>query len=118
MKYILIFTALYSILFQPQEEKIVGKYKMEYEQEFKSQNGTIDFDGTIFKRKRLDGKKTKGIIDYQKNFVYLNDKSNLQVIFAKREIKQDTIYFRTKDLNNKSPESELTIFSGKLIKIK
>lgn len=119
MKYLLILTSIaFSVLVQPQEEKMMGKYKMEYEQEFASQNGTIIFEGTTFKRQQLDKKKVKGNIDYQKHFIFLNDKSNLQVIFAKREMKNDTIYFRTKNLNDKSPEMELTIYAGKLIKIK
>lgn len=120
MKLLVILTSIAcSFLIQPQEEKMFGKYKMEYDQDYASLNGTITFDGVTFKRNQLDGKKVKGDVDYQKNFIFLNEKkSHLQVIFAKREMKNDTIYFRTKDLNDKSPEMELVVFAGKLIKQK
>ncbi len=38
--------------------------------------------------------------------------------FAKRGIQKDTIFFGTKDLNDKVLSGDLTINSGKLIKIK
>lgn len=123
MKYVPLFiTVIFSVLIRPQEDKIIGKYKMEYEEDYISNNGIITFDGTTFNRQPIKGKTAKGTIDYQthKNFIYLNeDKSNLQVSFAKREIKNDTIYFRTINLNNKDVNNDpLIIYAGKLIKIK
>lgn len=120
MKYLLIVaTVAFSVLIQPQEVKMKGKYKMEYEQDYTSQNGTIVFDGDTYMRYPSNGKRIKGSIDYEKYFIILNDKkSNLRVKLAKREMGNDTIYFRTRDLNDKSPEMDLVIFAGKLIKLK
>lgn len=93
---------------------------MEYDYNYSSQNGIVIFNGNTYARKQQNGKKIKGDVDYQKYFIMLNDKkSNLQVSFPKREIGNDTIYFRTKDLNDKSAnEMELTVYAGKLIKMK
>lgn len=121
MKYLMIVSLLvFSTLFQIQEVKMKGKYKMEYDYSYGSQNGIINFDNDTYKRKQEDGKKVKGNVDYQKYFILLNDKdSNLQVKFPKREIGNDTIFFRTIDLSNKSDNNEqLTVYGGRLIKIK
>lgn len=116
-----IIVMFYSILLvQTENEKLKGKYKMEYDNGYEVQNGIIDFDKKTYTRNQNNGKKIKGEIDYQKHFVFLNDKnSQLQVKFAKREIGNDTIYFRTIDLNDKViNQNSLTIYASKLIKIK
>lgn len=121
MKHLIIIVfALFSIIVQGQDIKIKGKYKIEYDQEFNSQNGVIVFNKNTYTRHLLNGIKIKGFIEYQKYFILLKDEKNsLQVRFPKREIKHDTIYFRTKDLNDKpDKEMELTVYAGKLIKIK
>jgi|LakMenEpi03Aug12_release.lakeMendotaPanAssembly.Ray.scaffolds.fasta_scaffold900539_2 hypothetical protein len=112
----LIFFALFPI----QDVKMNGKYKMEYDYSYGSQNGIIEFNKDTYTRKQLKGKKIKGTVDYQKYFIFLNDKgSHLQVKFPKREIGNDTIFFRTTDLNSKSDkEMGLTVYAGKLIRIK
>lgn len=103
-----------------QEKKLIGKYKMEYDYNYGSQNGIITFSENGYLRKQVNGKKVKGNIEYQQYFVLLNDKnSHLQVKFPKREINNDTIFFRTTDLNNSRDNNDpLTIYGGKLIKIK
>lgn len=121
MKYLIIVTSvIFSVLIQTQDGKMKGKYKMEYEQQYSSQNCIINFNDSTYKKQLTSGKTIKGSIEYQKYFIILNDKkSNLQVIFPKREMEKDTIYFRTKDLNDKSAkEMELTIYAGKLIRTK
>lgn len=121
MKHIIISALVLSFtLFPIQDVKIKGKYKIEYDYSYGSQNGTITFDGDAYVRKQIDGRKVKGNIDYQQYFIFLNDnKSHLQVKFPKREISNDTIYFRTIDLNDKSVNNDpLTLYAGKLIKIK
>jgi len=101
------------------EIKIKGKYKMEYEQKYSSQNCTIIFDEDQYLKKLPNGKSIKGNIEYRKFNVILKDEnSNLQMGFAKNEIKKDTIYFGTKDLSEKSAGMKITINEGKLIKLK
>jgi hypothetical protein len=120
MKYLMIISFLLISLVQTENVKMKGKYKMEYDYSYGSQNGIVDFDSNTYTRKQVNGKKIKGDIDYQKYFVLLYDKnSHLQVKFPKREIGNDTIYFRTTDLNDKIVNNDpLSVYAGKLIKIK
>ncbi len=121
MKYLIItiFT-MFSFLIRSEDKKMNGKYKMEYDQNYNLQNGIIIFNEDTYTRKQLNGKKIKGDVDYQKYFIFLNDKeSHLQVKFPRREMGNDTIYFRTTDLSdNSDKEMELTVYAGKLIRIK
>lgn len=120
MKYIIITAFLLIYFIQPEGAKMKGKYKMEYDYTYNSHNGIINFRANTYYRIESNGGKIKGDVDYQQYFIFLNDKkSNLQVKFPKREMGNDTIYFRTMDLNNKSINNEqLTVYGGKLIKIK
>ena len=121
MKYLIAVTVLtLAILSQTQEVKMKGKYKMEYDYIYVSQNGTINFNGSTYVRKLINGKKIKGNVDYQKYAILLNDNnSSLQVKFPIRAIGNDTIYFRTIDLNDKSVNNNpLSVYAGKLIKVK
>lgn len=121
MKYLIICTALIFLNIKNQsiDEKMKGKYKMEYEQNLTKNNCIVIFDKNSYEKQFPNGKRIKGSIEYQKNFAKLSDeKSTLQMSLPIREIKNDTIYFRTLDslevINQKKP---LLIFTGKLIKI-
>jgi hypothetical protein len=117
---VIIILVAFSLVSYAQDKKMTGKYKMEYDYSYGSQNGIINFDGDTYSRMQVNGKKIKGNVDYQKYFIFLNDKeSHLQVKFPRREMGNDTIYFRTTDLSNKSVnDDELEVYGGKLIKIK
>jgi hypothetical protein len=119
MKHLIITVVFLISLIQTEGLKMKGKYKMEYDYSYGSQNGIINFDDNAYTRKQLNGKKIKGAIDYQQYFIFLNDKeSNLQVKFPIREMGNDTIYFRTTDLSKPVENNLLSVYGGKLIKIK
>ncbi|MFN4026240.1 MAG: hypothetical protein ACK4IZ_02205 [Flavobacterium sp.] len=120
MKFIYSITILFFILCQVQDIKLKGKYRMEYEKNMSKNNCIIVFDESSYEKQLPNGKIIKGNIEYQNNFIKLSDeKSSLQMSLPKREVKNDTIYFRTLDslevIKQKKP---LMIFTGKLIKIK
>jgi uncharacterized protein YdeI (BOF family) len=107
-----------------QEIKLEGKYKMEYETEFAANNCTIEINGVGYKKKLKNGKNVKGKIEVQKQkftnlYILKDSNSDLEVdIVGKIYRVSDTIYFRTKNSSQKDNENDLTIYSGKLIKIK
>jgi hypothetical protein len=51
MQYLII-TFIFSFLFQPQERKIQGKYKIIYDYSYCSYNGTINCDYSTYTRKQ------------------------------------------------------------------
>lgn len=93
---------------------------MEYDYSYGSHNGIINFSINTYNRIESNGKKIKGDVDYQQYFILLKDKkSNLQIKFPRREMGNDTIYFRTTDLSDKSVnDDELEVYGGRLIKMK
>ena len=119
MKYLLAFSCIFFGLIPNQEKfKLTGKYQMQYEEKYRSENCLISFNDSIYVRRLPNGKSIKGHVFYKNFLVSLkDDESNLQMDFLKQEIQKDTIYFGTKDVNEK-PSNGLTINSGKLIKIK
>lgn len=110
-----------SILFDlilPQEAHIKGRYRIVFEKKFSSQNGTVSFDKTSYKRVLNDGKTISGKIDYQKFRVVLKDDNKiLQVILDNKAIGKDTISFSTIDVSKKV-EPDILIDEGMLIKLK
>jgi len=123
MKLLNIFTPIiFFMLFQLQDSKLKGRYIMEYEENFNSENCIIKFNDHIYERHLVNGKIVKGKIEYSEQKVFLNDKkTSLQMEFYKDEMRNDTIYFKTKDLkkvetNNK--KGAIVIYSGKLIRMK
>ena len=120
MKYLVTFsTVLIFFINTQKDQKLNGKYLMQYEQKYSSQNCVIAFHDSVYTRRISNGKSIKGHIIYNKFSVSLNDdKSNLEMDFARREMQKDTVFFGTKDLNDKLSSSDLTINLGKLIKIK
>jgi hypothetical protein len=116
----LIFISILSFFFIQQQIQLNGKYKMEYEEGYTSQNGTIEFKNNSYSRKLSNGKVIKGNVVYKDFDVQLNDyKSNLRMDFLKSDIQKDTIFFGTKDLSEKSiNDMDMTIYAGKLIRVK
>lgn len=117
MKYLLI-AFLFSILIIPFEEGLEGKYKMVFEQEYSSQNCTINFNDNTYKRKLFDGKTLKGDIQYTNRDVILKDHSTgLQMKFFKSDMANDTISFGTSHINDRD-SGDIIIYSGQLIRLK
>jgi hypothetical protein len=121
MRKLILISLLYSLVcgfILPQEIKIKGRYEMQFEEEFVSQNCTIKFNKNYYKRKLSSGKTIIGKIEYSNQKIILKDKNtNLQMEFYKEELANDTIYFRTKNIKNLREDisGEIIIYSGKLI---
>jgi hypothetical protein len=119
MKYLIVVSLITYCFISPQEVKLNGKYKMQYEEKYNAQNCIINFTDSTYTRKLPNGKTIRGIIKYKKFNISLKDENSfLQMDFMKRELQRDTIFFGTTDLNDKPSNSELTVNSGKLIKIR
>lgn len=110
---------LFSILFQGSTSKLEGKYKLEYNNRNLPSYIVTFNDSMYFKKSTKSISTTKGKIEYYKRIVTMSDEnSNLIIDFFKDDIKKDTIPFGTKDLNGKGNYLDISINSGKLIKIK
>lgn len=120
MKFIHTFFLIPLISFQLQDDRLRGKYIMQYEEKYISENCIIIFNDSIYKRLLSNGKTIKGKIEYTNFEVILRDKkTNLKMSFLKQEIQNDTIYFGTKGITDKPiDEMEISINAGKLIKTK
>ncbi len=117
---LLIYLSILMSFFIQQEPQLNGKYRMNFEEDYASQNSIIEFKNNYYKRKLPNGKIVKGIIIYQDFVIQLkDDKSNLRMDFSKSDIQKDTIFFGTKNLNEKTSNNmDMIIYSGKLIRIK
>ncbi len=101
------------------QDELEGKYKIEYEQKYKAQNGIVIFKDNTYERKLVNRKIIKGKIIYKQYSIELKDiGNNLQIDFFKGDISKDTIYFSTKELNKTVDNNDIIINSGKLIKLK
>lgn len=119
MKTVFLIFVVSSFLFQ-QPTYLNGKYKMEFEEDYVAQNCIIEFKNNTYKRKLLNGKTIKGTILFDNLTIQLKDNnSDLCMELFKNEIQKDTVFFGTKLLNKKLVNDfDMTIYSGKLIKIK
>lgn len=117
---LLIYLSIMFSFFVQQQPQLNGNYRMNFEEGYTSQNSIIEFKNNSYKRKLSNGKIEKGVIVYQDFVVQLkDDKSNLRMDFYKSDIQKDTIFFGTKNLNEKSTNNmDMTIYSGKLIRIR
>jgi hypothetical protein len=120
MKIVLTITyIMLSFLISPQQMKLEGKYKMQYEQKYIEQNCIIIFKGNTYIRQLPNGKIIKGNISYNDfNITLVDKKTNLQMDFLKRDIQKDTIYYGTKNITEKpEKEGKIIIYSAKLIRM-
>jgi hypothetical protein len=107
-----------------QDIKLEGKYKMEYETEYSAHNCFINIRADKYTKSYTKGAKKKGEIETLKHkfgqrYVLREKGSNLEVYVEGTTYRpSDTIYFRTRRVDEKDDGSALTIYSGKLIKIK
>lgn len=107
------------LIFVINQDKLEGKYKIEYDKKYKEQNGIVTFKDSIYERILVNGKVIKGKIEYKVYSIELKDiGTNLQIDFYKGDISKDTIFFGTKDLNKIIDNNDIVINSGKLIKLK
>lgn len=108
--YLVFFT-----LIQKQENTIAGTYRIEFEEEYKSQDGIIIFSSDCYERIPSNSKKLTGKIKYSNLLISLiDDDGNLQMNFLKRDIAKDTIVFGTK--MQKNVGQGLVLMKGKLIR--
>lgn len=123
LSFALLFFALTFNQKQQQEIKLEGKYKMEYEADYVSENCIIKISGDNYEKTLTNGSKRKGKIEVKKlkfgRLLILKDKgSELEVdIEGETYNPSDTIYFRTKKINEKD-EDDMIVYGAKLIKIK
>lgn len=110
---------------QPKEIKLEGTYRMEYETEYASENCIIQIKKQHYKKTLITGVKRKGNIEEVKlkfgSLLILKDNdSELEVeLYGQTYKPSDTIYFRTKKVNEKeNNESAIVIYHGRLIKVK
>lgn len=119
-----ILLAISSIMFYffilPPDTKLNGKYKMEFEQKYNDQDCIIIFKNNTYKRQLPSGKIVKGNILYDDFIITLIDNNtNLQMDFLKRDIQKDTIHFGTKNVNDEpEKEGKIIIYTAKLIRMK
>lgn len=120
MKYLLVCTLMFTLFFIKQDQSLVGKYEIQYESEYFSQNGNIEFKENIYERKLLNGQKIKGSITFENRDIVLKDSNTgLEMRFFKIHKNRDTIYFKTSKIDEQAvPKTDITIYSGKLIKLK
>jgi hypothetical protein len=120
MKYLLIYTFISTLFFIKQDQSLVGKYEMQYENEYSSHNGSIEFKEGVYERKLLNGQKIKGSITFENRDIVLKDSNTgLEMRFFKIHRNRDTIYFKTNKIDERAvPKNDITIYSGKLIKLK
>ena len=119
MKYLFLLFSFFFLTFTNQPKALSGKYKMIFEDEYRVENGIINFKRDSYSRKPDNGKNVKGIIDYQKYFTYLKDnKTDIQILVPTRDIGKDTIPFSTERIDAIHPEGDIIIFTGKMIRIK
>lgn len=108
----------------PQDIILEGKYKMEYETEYANQNCIINIKGSKYVKTFENKSKKKGTIELKKykfgqEYILREKDSDLEVIVDGTTYKpSDTVYFRTKNINQKESENGIIISSGKLIKLK
>ena len=97
---------------------------MEFETEFADQNCLIKIKDKKFVRSLNTGHKIKGKVELIKlKFGQLyrlkSNKSNIEIdVEGSTYHPSDTIFFRTKRVGEKDSDDALTIYSGKLIKLK
>lgn len=121
--FVLLFSTIVNAQKKKQEIKLEGKYRMEYEELYISENCVVKIKDSIYQKKLNDGSKRKGKIEvkklkFTKLYILKDNNSQLEVeINAETYRPSDTIYFRTKKQAEKEKDG-LTIYSGKLIKIK
>jgi hypothetical protein len=120
--FVLLFSSFVNAQKKKQEIKLEGKYRMEYEELYISENCIIKINDSIYQKKLNDGSKRKGKIEekklkFTKLYILKDNNSQLEVEMDAETYKpSDTIYFRTKKQGEKEKDG-LTIYSGKLIKI-
>lgn len=68
------FTLIVSFIFFQSQERLKGKYIMEYEEKYSAENCIIIFNDSFYKRRLPNGKTIKGKVEYTNFDIILRDK--------------------------------------------
>jgi len=113
MKTLLCFFACCCLL--PQDKKLEGKYRIEFEKKYQAQTYQIAFSNDTYTKRWPDAVTSKGTIKYEKFTAILRkDMGEDPVEIDLRDIGKDTMKFSTR---SKSDQSKV-MNRGLLIKVK
>ena len=121
MKHFINFSfIIFSFFIHSEKDKLVGKYKIEYDKKYQMENCLLTINDSVYVKSFSNGKKINGKIKYWNYIVTLNDNdSDLQIEFDKSKIENDTISFGTKNTKGKGASyMEISVNTGNLIRIK
>lgn len=110
-------TLIFASSYIPQDVKLDGAYKVEFENYFQN-DGYVSFNGNNFKWRPFHFLSFEGKINYLKNSIYLESQSNLIYKIRHENIKNDTIVFSVYDKNGTGNYMDIAIGRGKFIKEK
>ena len=122
--FILLFISLTTLQKEPTKIKLEGKYKMEFESDFVAQNCLVKIKGNKYVKTFDNGVNKNGTINILKlkfsQLLILKEKNSDIEVHVPDETfhPSDTIFFRTKKVDEKDAGDALTIYSGKLIKLR
>ena len=120
----LLLLSLSTLQREPTKIKLEGKYKMEFESDFAAQNCLVKIKENKYVKTFGNGLKKTGEIDILKLkfgqlFILKEKNSDIEVhVPGETYHPSDTIFFRTKKVDEKDDGGALTIYSGKLIKLR
>jgi hypothetical protein len=117
MKHIFLMTLIFAFSYIPQDVKLNGTYKVEFENYFQN-DGYVSFNENNFKWRPFRFLPFEGKINYLKNSIYLESQSNLIYNIRYENIKNDTIVFYVYDQKGTGNYLDIAIGKGKFIKEK
>jgi hypothetical protein len=99
----------------PQQKKLEGKYRVEFEKKYQSQTYQVIFKDDTYTKRWPDAVTSKGTIKYEKYTAILRkDMSEDPIEIDLRDIDKDTIKFSTR---SKADQSKV-MNRGNLIRVK
>ena len=122
--FILLFISLTTLQKEPTKIKLEGKYKMEFESDFVAQNCLVKIKGNKYVKTFDNGVNKNGTINILKlkfsQLLILKEKNSDIEVHVPDETyhPSDTTFFRTKKVDEIDAGGALTIYSGKLIKLR
>lgn len=103
------------LLLQPQQPKLVGTYRTEFEKKYQQQTYQLILKDSVFTKRWPDAVTSKGKIKYEKFTALLKGKPEDDPIeIDARDFGKDTMAFTTR---GRSDQSKVT-GRGKLIRVK
>ena len=117
MKDVLIITLIFVLSCFKQDIKLIGAYKVEFENYFQN-DGYVTFYENNFKWRPNRFFPFEGKINYSKNTIYLESESNLIYGVPYQNVKNDTIIFYVYDKKGKGNCLDIATGEGRFIKVK